>query len=188
MNDESLRRTKERETPELLELARAMLHWDATTGKLWWKVKPSGAADVGDEAGSVGGKGYREISIKGVSVLAHRLIWALERGWPEGMLDHRDTHKDHNWLDNLREATRSGNGANRPAWGKKNGGFKGVVPKKQRSGAIRFQATLQKDKKRIHLGNFDTPQEAAAAYQAAALVYHGAFAHQARDDALKECT
>lgn len=189
MADRSLLRTKVRETAQLLAHAREMLRWDAATGHFWWKRKPSMAVHVGDRAGSVGSKGYREICIKGTSVLAHRLMWALETGaWPTGLLDHKNTLPDDNRFKNLREATRSGNAANRHAFGKKNGGNKGVVVRKFRSGNTGFQAVIQKDGERFHLGSFASMNEAAAAYRLAAAELHGEFAfNTARDEALKEC-
>lgn len=187
MTDRTLQRTKERETKGLLEHARRMLRFDALTGKLWWRTKPSGAADAGDEAGYIMSKGYRVVKVKGDDVLAHRLIWALQYGeWPAGMLDHRNAIKDDNRVDNLRDASRSDNAANRAGWGSKNGGYKGVTRKPQRTGGYRFQAAIQRAGKRVTLGCFETAEEAGQAYKEAAAQTHGAFALAAREEALRE--
>lgn len=93
-----------------------------------------------------------------------------------GALDDQDVdHVNGNKLDNrkvnLRIATRSENSANRRVGSRNTSGFKGV----HRSGA-RWRATIRVDGKSIHLGRFDTPEEAHSEYMKSAQRLFGEFA------------
>lgn len=175
--DKTLNTVLKRESLELLSLARQMLRWDPATGQFWWRVRASQRIHAGDPAGSIDAKGYVQIRIRGVTVLAHRLLWALENGtWPHLFIDHRSRRKDERVIDNLRLATRSQNAANREGWGVSNGRLKGVTRKRHRSGTVSFHASIQIEGVRKHLGSFSSPEDAAGAYRAAAVRLHGAFA------------
>jgi hypothetical protein len=47
---------------------------------------------------------------------------------------------------------------------------------RQQAGATRWQARITIDRKQHHIGTFDTPEEAARAYDARALEAFGSFA------------
>lgn len=92
---------------------------------------------------------------------------------PPGMeVDHKDLNGLNNQRSNLRLATRSQNMANR-VWhvGRSKSGFKGVY----RRGS-RFQASIRVNGKAICLGSFGAAEDAAAAYDSAALTHFGEFA------------
>lgn len=84
---------------------------------------------------------------------------------PDVEVDHIFGNKLDNRKQNLRAATRSENQRNRPAPRHNTSGHKGVSRHRQTG---RWRAEIQVDKKRRHLGLFDTPEEAAAAYAEAA--------------------
>jgi hypothetical protein len=93
---------------------------------------------------------------------------------PKGLLvDHKNNDGLDNRRANLRLATHSQNGCNRPR--KKNGSsrFKGVIFLKDRK---RWSARLKKNGKHIFLGNFKNEIDAARVYDEAAKQYHGEFA------------
>lgn len=145
-----------------------------------------GAFDTADEAASAyraaaGGEVRKPTSpylhryVNGRSVKEHRAIWEAAHGpVPAGyQIDHIDGDKHNNALSNLRLATAAQNQWNKGATGRNTTGFKGVI-KDRKSG--RYIAFIRVNGPSIRLGSFGTPEEAAAAYDAAAIKHHGAFA------------
>lgn len=87
--------------------------------------------------------------------------------------DHINGDRLDNRRKNLRICTRAQNIQNRGATIKNACGYKGVCFDKSRN---KWSAEINTNKKRIHLGRFDTPEDAARAYDAAARRLHGEFA------------
>jgi len=93
---------------------------------------------------------------------------------PEGFfVDHRNGNGLDNRRDNLRLATRSQNSANKRKRKNTSSRFIGVHLDKP-SG--RWYATIKKNEKRHWIGSFVNEIDAAHAYDAAAIKYHGEFA------------
>lgn len=102
----------------------------------------------------------------------HRLILGLVRG--DGILvDHRNLNGLDNRRSNLRICTRQQNQWNKTMLSTNRSGFKGVYFHRI-SG--RWSARIQMDGRSAYLGLFDTPEDAAAAYNEAACRLHGEFA------------
>jgi hypothetical protein len=152
---------------------REVLTYFPETGEFVWKVSLCGRFAAGRRAGCLLPTGYRIIGIDGARYLSHRLAWLYVHGvWPSALLDHKNGIRSDNRIRNLRECSAVENSRNRPGnMGRL--GFKGVTLDK-RSG--RWYAKIFVDSKAIHLGSFESTIEAAAAYDAAARRYHGAFA------------
>lgn len=94
-------------------------------------------------------------------------------GPADGMeVDHRDLDRLNNRRSNLRCATRGQNGCNRGIHKNNKSGHKGVILCK-RTG--RWIAGIVVNKSRKHLGTYDSPEEAHAAYVSAAKELHGEF-------------
>jgi hypothetical protein len=95
---------------------------------------------------------------------------------PEVKVDHRDGNGLNCQDDNLRVATQAQNQANRGAQRNNTSGFKGVTWSKQ---AGKWQAKIEVNGKSKHLGYFrlDQIEEAAQAYDRAAIELFGEFAH-----------
>lgn len=91
----------------------------------------------------------------------------------DDLADHVDTNSLNNRRSNLRLATYSENSWNSSKRSDNHSGFKGVYWKK---GHRKWVATIMVHGKRKHLGYFDNPEEAHAAYCAAANELHGEFA------------
>jgi len=124
-------------------------------------------------AGSLNGVGYIDIGIDGKIYRASRLAWLYMTGeWPQKTVDHENLLKIDNRWENLREAGASKNGANRRKLKNNTSGFKGVAVNRGK-----WSASIRVGYKSIWLGRHDTPEEAHAAYMAAAKEHFGEFAH-----------
>jgi hypothetical protein len=143
-----------------------------SSGHLIWKIKPSKRIPTGSIAGSPIHRGYVKIKIKGLQILAHRLIWIYHNGEiPKNkQIDHIDCNPTNNRIDNLRLATPAQNAGNCKPRSKK-GYPKGVQPNNGR-----YSARIKRNYKYYHLGLFDTPEEASKAYSDAATSHFGDFA------------
>jgi hypothetical protein len=92
---------------------------------------------------------------------------------PAGMqVDHINLNTLDNRRENLRICTHKENSRNYPKPKNNTSGYKGVCWFKYKK---RWKATIHVNKKTIHLGFFDTPEEAYKAYCEASKKYHGEF-------------
>lgn len=107
--------------------------------------------------------------VNGRVVKMHRLIL----GFPDEHVDHRDGNGLNNTRHNLRKATVSQNHANTPPPKTNTTGLKGVGYDKSRDC---WYAQITVRNRHIHLGRFDTSQDAARAYREAAKKHFGEFA------------
>lgn len=149
---------------------KELLNYDPDTGVFAWLVKPSKRVNVGAIAGCLSIYGYRQIQIGGEQYFAHRLAWLYMTGdWPKHQLDHRNGLRDDNRWDNLREATNAENGQNLAIFSNNTSGFMGVSWDHKRQ---KWQASLMTNGHHKHLGRFDTPEAASAAYLAAKAEHH----------------
>ncbi len=156
------------------EYLKSILHYDLETGIWTWLVKRRPNIKIGNIAGNKDFYGYIRIKIDGKTYRAHRLAWFYMTGeWPEDQLDHKNLNKSNNVWDNLREANNSKNQANKYKYSNNTSGIKGVVWDKQRS---LWRAQIRTNKKTINLGRYVDKNQAALAYEQAAIKYHGEFA------------
>ena len=152
---------------------RRLLDYDPETGVLRWKVRPARCIFVGDVAGSLKKGGYRTIQIRKRSYPAHRLAWLYMKGaWPPRKIDHRNRNGHDNRWANLRLATDSQNAANAKRYATNTAGRKGVTWHKK---CQRWQAAIKHNGRNIHLGLFDSVEEAHEAYCDAAREIFGEF-------------
>lgn len=135
--------------------------------------KSSGPAKAGSVAGSMDTRGHIQVRVNRILVHAHRVIFLWHHGYLPDEVDHRDMDKANNRIENLREATRSQNIANRSLRSDNKSGFKGVSFRKD---VGKWVASIQKDKKRICLGAYIRLEDASAAYASAAREMYGEFA------------
>lgn len=142
-----------------------------SNGKLYWKVSPANRVKIGDEAGNPNKYGYARFAYKGKYYLAHRVIWEMHYGAiPEGMeVDHIDHDRLNNVISNLRLASSSDNSRNMSLRSTNKSGTSGVSWNAARN---KWQARVWANGKRIHLGLFETREEAVAVREAANLKHN----------------
>jgi len=102
-------------------------------------------------------------------ILMHRLILGLGS---DQLTDHKDRNGLNNRKTNLRVATNSQNQRNSPSRAGTSK-FRGVRWHKDRK---RWQTTIQKNRKKMHLGYFESEKEAALKYDEIAKKIFGEFA------------
>lgn len=163
------------DTGALTRLKRPREHFSTAQG---WKVANSRFA--GTVIATDNGEGYLQVMIDGTRYLAHRLAYALHHGIEladlPSMLDHRNGDPSDNRIGNLRPATTVENARNARMPSTNKSGLKGACWCKRRS---RWQAQISVDGRHRFLGYFDTAEEAAAAYAAAAKEHFGDFVRAA---------
>jgi len=98
----------------------------------------------------------------------HRMLTGAGRG---EYVDHRDGDGLNNRRSNIRLCTQTQNMANKAVERRNKLGLKGVSASRGR-----FRATITPNGQKVHLGTFDTQEEAAAAYRGAAVALWGDFA------------
>ena len=149
---------------------RQVLSYSPETGLFHW-LKSEKRVKAGDLAGSYT-QGYFNVQVDGVLYRAHRLAWLYVHGdWPTKGIDHVNGDGKDNRLANLREADQAQNSANSRRGINCKSGFKGVTAYRSR-----WVATIGKFGKKKHIGVFDTPEAAHAAYVTEAGKLHGEFA------------
>ena len=110
-----------------------------------------------------------------LTIRMHRVIWEHHNEpIPDGFtVDHINRDTLDNRLSNLRLATNSQQSQNQGLRSNNTSGYRGVCWDKRIG---KWWARIQVDGKRMHLGHYDDPIDAALAYDAAAIEYFGEFA------------
>ncbi|AUE23479.1 HNH endonuclease [Escherichia phage vB_EcoS_HSE2] len=146
--------------------------YDTNTGKLYWRVTNSNRAPAGSEVAAVRNWGYVCVRLHGRTFQAHRIIWDMMK--PENKLqpgeeiDHIDHNRENNLLSNLRKTTRKENSRNLSLARNNTSGVTGVRFDKSRG---KWRAEIKVKKRVIHLGRFETIDDAIAARKAAEVKY-----------------
>jgi len=141
------------------------LIYDPTSGILTWRKRGIPKWDAkwaGRIAGSLHSTGHWRVTVAYRRYYAHRIAWAMTHGkWPEQQVDHRDGDRLNNRICNLRLATNGENQQNVAIKKSNKSGFVGVVWFKPKQ---RWRAEIRANNRAYHLGYFDDPESAHAAY------------------------
>jgi hypothetical protein len=170
-----------------VEYLRECFDYDPKVGILFWKARPrrhfpSEAGWIATNARFAGKRAgcsakhrdatYIVVGINGEQILAHRIIWKMATGDDVDLVDHQDRDGENNRWINLRPATTPENHANSKRMITNTSGFKGV--RRKREGG-KFSFRVNKGTARIYRGDFNTAEEAHAAYCEAAQELFGEF-------------
>lgn len=129
----------------------------------------------GKKIGHVNDKGYLLISVKNKRHRAHRLAWLYVTGQtPNNQIDHINMDRLDNRFVNLRECSNQENNCNGKKKSNNTSGFKGVHFNNQ---CKKWQARSRVDGKRIHIGLYETAEQAGNAYADFVKVHHGVFSN-----------
>ena len=137
--------------------------------KTYRSFKTWNARFAGTEAGSKDNKGYIETRLFSKSYFVHRLAWKIVHGVDPLHIDHIDHNTSNNRLENLRSVTALENSRNASL--PKNSTTKVVgVSLYKKTG--KYHSQIRVHGELVHLGFYDTIEQAAAA-RTAANIKHG---------------
>lgn len=144
---------------------KELLHYDPETGIFTRRIG-SGGKLAGSIAGSRDSCGYLQSKVDGRGHLNHRLAFLYTTGmFPPAHIDHINGVVDDNRWCNLRHTSRSENLHNQGEPRRDNtSGFLGVSWSKDKQ---KWRAQIKLHGRIYHLGYFDDPAVAHAAYLAA---------------------
>lgn len=136
---------------------KSKLTYDPLTGIFTWLVGSFKDKQAGCVSGNLPDDGYWIIRINKKTYQAHRLVYLYVYGeFPNGLLDHIDRNRINNKLNNLRPATDALNSKNQTIYKNNSTGYHGVT-----AHGKHWRARINIDGHKVHLGVFDTIEEAA---------------------------
>lgn len=156
---------------------------EVVNGRMYWKMRDEltpyhktwNARYPGKPADNkVDKMNYRLVMIDGVYYKAHRIVWAICKQQDPGVMDidHINTIKNDNRIENLRLADCSQNKWNKGLSSNNTSGYKGVSWFKREK---RWVAQIWVRGKKKVIGYFNTPEDAHKAYAKASSSLHGEF-------------
>lgn len=152
------------------EYVSSLYRYDPDTGLIHHKTG-KGRCRVGFVAGNRRGDGRWSIGLLGKKYYCHVIAWLLHYGeWPDGVIDHINGDNGDNRIKNLRVGTHAQNMQNQRRPRKNSAGqIKGATYIKKTG---KWHAQIGKNGKNMHIGIYETAEEASAAYLAVKRVIH----------------
>lgn len=162
-----------------LAQAQETFFYDAETGCLHWKIRPSIARLWGSKAGNIKQDGYFAVTLMNKGYQFHNVVWNYHNGLiPNGFtVDHRDRDRSNNRIENLRLAKDFQQNFNQLARG---------FTRLRRNRKNPWRSCFIYNKSRKHLGVFATALQARLAYERHTYQVDPEFACTHFTDALKE--
>lgn len=159
----------------------ATFWYDYVNGGLIWrerkglkgKAKTFNTRFANTKAGARMNTGYVEIRHHGVKFLEHHLVFFYFYGYVPAMIDHVDTIRDNNKIENLREATASQNMWNKSVSEHKKSGLPKCVFYHRNSG--NFRAQIMVNRKLYTKCGFKTVDDALDWLEKMREKFHGSF-------------
>jgi hypothetical protein len=155
--------------PPIAELRRLFEYRD---GFLYSRVQ-RGPVTVGARIGCVNGEGYLTVGIHYRKYLVHRIVWAMHGRDPVDLIDHINSDKLDNRIENLRAADHVINTRNAQLRKDSTSGIKGVSwinTRNHWSGQVWHNGKLHR------AGDFKDKEECATAVRILRNKLHGQFA------------
>jgi len=150
------------------------ISYDKDTG-IFTRAKSCKGSKLGRILGSKTSNGYLTISFESKHYYAHRLAWFyVYKKFPDGMIDHINSMRTDNRIENLRIVQPYENLQNSKLHKDNKSGYKGVWWHQKDK---KWKSAICIKGKRINLGCYSTPEEASKAYIEASKTYqtHGIF-------------
>lgn len=143
-----------------VEQLHHLFEYDAASGGLTHRTSKH-KTKIGKAAGTVNAHGHLCVWAGSKLAYVHRIAWAMTYGeWPADCLDHMNGIQSDNRIANLRVVSKALNNQNvRAPRSNTKSRLLGVY-----SAGKRWRSAISVDKKQIHIGTFDTPEDAHAAY------------------------
>ncbi|WP_165756312.1 HNH endonuclease [Cronobacter sakazakii] len=149
-----------------LQELKGLVRYDPETGSFHHLIARKNV-HLGDVAGGLDVDGYIRIRLNGQRYKAHRLaVFYMTGEWPKAV-DHKNKIRSDNRWCNLRPCSLTENNQNPGVSPKNKSGCQGVhwhVRQKK------WIAEIQIDRKKLHLGSFESKAEAVAVAKAASRV------------------
>ena len=144
-------------------------------GTIWYREQITGRGrprNMNKPVGSFNGTGRLHFGFKGKFYEVHKVIWEMHYGsvTPGMEIDHKNNMPNDNRIENLQELTHGDNSKKQLISKNNKTGYKGVSFHKRDN---QFQSYICVNYKTIHLGYFDTAEEAYEARKIAELHYYG---------------
>lgn len=154
-------------------------------GSLYWKERPDHHFCTTTQkiavnkrfSGKLAGTlchGYFRIKIYQHRVRAHHIVYMMHHGYIPELIDHINGDRKDNRIENLRPATYEQNARNRKTNTNNTSGVKGVHRSKKTG---KWLAYIKELGRKVHLGSFDTLEDASIARKEAQCRAYGEFAN-----------
>ena len=148
---------------------KKLLHYDPKTGIFTWVHPKSYKVKHGQKAGSIDSYGYIIIKISSKRLKSHRLAWLYMTGeLPKQQIDHKNHNRTDNRWCNLRDIPQAEQQKNMSLRKTNTSGINGVF---SINASSKWTAQIGVNNTMIHLGTFESKEEAAKARRQADIKY-----------------